>query len=714
MKKQSRFGRQGASTPKRLWAAAVVAALMAMVAPSSALAAKPGAPAGAGTFGVSDASASEGASGTTDMTFTVSLSAPVNAATSVKYATANGTAIAPSDYNATSGVINFAANETSKTFRVQIQGDALFETNESFTVNLSRPRGAKIGDKTGTGTIVNDDAAPAFSIGDVSVTEGNSGTVSANFNVTVTSSGAAASTVAYSTAAGTADGSDFTAGNGTLTFAVGDLSEMISVPVKGDIFDEEDETFVVTLSNPQGAVITDGEATGTILDDDEAPRLSISDTVAAEPADGGSNSALFAVTLSAPSQKTISFDYATAAGTATEGDDYTAGSSTLNIPAGQTQAQVSIPLAHDDVSEVPNETFVVNLSNPVNAQLHDSSGQGTILDFDALPVVSANVVSVQEGDEGATAATVTVGLSIESSEAISVDYATNPGTAGEVSDYAPSGGTLSFAAGERTKTVQIDVQGDAVDELDEQFAVALSNATGGSASAGAAGSVTVLDDDATPAVSVSDITVSEVGSGSAKVVFTLTTSGASDRDISASYTLENGTALSGFDYAGQTGTVTIPAGATSANLEVTVYGDSKDEANEDFFVQLSDFENATGGKDRGKGTIVDTDKSRSATSIKVRKKSAAMVVKGMQRKPRPGQKMVVKLMKKKGTKWALVSTKRPVLSAATDVNGDGVKESTFKVRFKKPATAKLFKIVAKYAGDANNTASKATRKVRYR
>ena len=102
------------------------------------------------------------------------------------YATANGTAtLADNDYQANSGTLTFAANETTKQITVLVNGDTTFETDETFTVHLS-DAGATISTADGTGTIVNDDAAPSFSIDNVSHNEGNSGTTAYVFTVTKT------------------------------------------------------------------------------------------------------------------------------------------------------------------------------------------------------------------------------------------------------------------------------------------------------------------------------------------------------------------------------------------------------------------------------------------------------------------------------------------------------------------------------------------------
>src|SRR5262249_7258399 len=144
----------------------------------------------------------EGNTGTTAFVFTVSLSAPSNQAVSVNYATADGTATAGSDYQATSGTLTIPAGQTSGTITVWVNGDRLAEANETFTVNLSAPTNATITDGTGVGTIADDE--PRISIGDTTVTEGNTGGTSATFMVILSAVYDVPVTVQYSTANGTA------------------------------------------------------------------------------------------------------------------------------------------------------------------------------------------------------------------------------------------------------------------------------------------------------------------------------------------------------------------------------------------------------------------------------------------------------------------------------------------------------------------------------
>src|SRR5205823_14054025 len=107
----------------------------------------------------------EGDSGTTNANFIVTLSAASGRTVVVNYATADGTATAPSDYVAilTTG-LTFNPGETIKTITVLVNGDIVDEPNETFTLNLSNPTNATVPTATGTGTIVNDDTPPTVTL----------------------------------------------------------------------------------------------------------------------------------------------------------------------------------------------------------------------------------------------------------------------------------------------------------------------------------------------------------------------------------------------------------------------------------------------------------------------------------------------------------------------------------------------------------------------
>jgi concanavalin A-like lectin/glucanase superfamily protein/Calx-beta domain-containing protein len=224
-------------------------------------------------FSINDVSHNEGDASTTSYAFTVTKTGSTAVNATVDYATANGTATAPSDYTAipTTG-LTFLPNETTKTVTVMVNGDTTYETDETFTVELSNAGNATISDANGAGTIVNDDAAPVFTIDDVTQNEGNSSTTAFTFTITKTGSTAVSSSVTYETVNGSATApSDFTAIAPTLlTFAPAETSKQVTVLVNGDSSVEPDEMFTVHLSTPTDATISDADGTGTITNDDVA------------------------------------------------------------------------------------------------------------------------------------------------------------------------------------------------------------------------------------------------------------------------------------------------------------------------------------------------------------------------------------------------------------------------------------------------------------
>ncbi len=197
--------------------------------------------------------------------------------------------------------MTFNPGQVSRTITIQVNGDVLDEINETFFVNLSNASNATIADPQALGTINDDDAFPTVSVGDAVVVEGDSGTATASFTVSLNAPSGRALFVDYATADGTAvSPADYVATNGTLTFAAGETSKTVTVVVNGDQLDEIDETFTLGLSNGVNVTIGDGSGLGTITDDDALPALTIDDVTVAE-GDSGAIAANFTVTLSAAS-----------------------------------------------------------------------------------------------------------------------------------------------------------------------------------------------------------------------------------------------------------------------------------------------------------------------------------------------------------------------------------------------------------------------------
>jgi Calx-beta domain-containing protein/List-Bact-rpt repeat protein len=235
---------------------------------------------------VNDVTVNEGASGTVNAAFAITLSGPVSQQVTVAWATADGTATSGSDYNAASGTATFSPGQVTKTVIVQVKGDPATELNEFFTVELSAPVNAAIADGSGRGTITNDDAA-TLRVGDVTVNEGNSGTVNASFVITLSGPMSQQVAVAWATADGTAVApADYNAAGATATFSPGQVTKTVIVQVKGERVVEPNEFFTVVLSSPTNATIADGSGRGTITNDDTAGAAPASGAAAAGPSEG--------------------------------------------------------------------------------------------------------------------------------------------------------------------------------------------------------------------------------------------------------------------------------------------------------------------------------------------------------------------------------------------------------------------------------------------
>ena len=566
-------------------------------------------------------SVSEGDSGSTNLTYTVSLDAESGKQVTVGYAEGTGgTATAGTDYTALAGgTLTFAAGETSKTVTVTVTGDTLDEPNETVAVKLSGATNASISTARGTGTITDDDGEPSLSIDSPSVAEGDSGSVNLTYTVSLGAESGKQVTVGYADAGtGTAtSGTDYTAlASGTLTFAAGETSKTVTVSVTGDTTDEPNETVAVTLSGAANASIGTGTGTGTITDDDGEPSLSIDSPSVAE-GDSGSVNLTYTVSLGAESGKQVTVGYAEGTGgTATAGTDYTAlAGGTLTFAAGETSKTITVSVTGDTTDE-PNETVVVTLSGATNASIGTATGTGTITDDDGEPSLSIDSPSVAEGDSGSVNLTYTVSLGAESGKQVTVGYAEGTGgTATAGTDYtALASGTLTFAAGETSKTVTVTVIGDTLDEPNEMVAVTLSGATNASI-ATATGTGTITDDDGEPSLSIDSPSVAEGDSGSVNLTYTVSLDAESGKQVTVGYAdAGTGTATSGTDYTAlSSGTLTFAAGDTSKIITVSVTGDTTDEPDETVAVKLSGAANASIATATGTGTITDDDGAPSVT-----------------------------------------------------------------------------------------------------
>jgi hypothetical protein len=601
-------------------------------------------------FTIGNVSQIERNSGVSTFTFTVAKSGPTEMNAFVDYAYANGTTNRATgagfcatgiDYIKASGSLVFAPSETSKPLNVTVCGDAVFELDETFFVNLSNAFNATFGVSQGIGTILNDDAAPTLAIRDVLGVETNSGTTTFNFSVTRSGATEVGSTVDFATAPGVTNpasggaacgvGVDYVNASGTLAFSTSDTAKTLAVTVCGDAVFELNETFLVSLTNPTAASITAGQAVGTITNDDAPPKLAI-DNVSAPETNAGATTFTFTVTKTGTTELPVSVDFATANGSLNAaatgpscgaGVDYVSQNGTVTFGAGETSRPVTVSVCGDTVYEA-NETFVVNLTNPAGATLANSQGLGTITNDDAAPSFAINDAVVTEGSAGTVNATFTVTKTGETEVAASVDVATasgvlNPAVGGASCgagiDYVSRSGSLNFDPAEGSKPFTVAVCGDAVYEADETFVVNLTNLA--AATVGRSqGLGTITNDDAAPSFAIDDVVLTEGNAGTVNAVFTVTKTGATELAASTDFATAaagvnpatgGASCGGGVDYLSQWGTLSFAPAETSKTIAVPICGDTTPERSERFVVALTKPTAATIGDDQGLGTIRDDD-----------------------------------------------------------------------------------------------------------
>ena len=192
-------------------------------------------------------------------------------------------------------------------------------------------------------------------------------------------------------------------------------------------------------------------------------------------------------------------------------------------------------LVNGDLFDEGTETYFLNLSNPGNATILDNQGGGTIIDDDGEPQLSVNDVTVLETNTGSVNATFTVSLTPASGQTVSVGYSTQDGSATSPADFTGTGGSLVFTPGQTTRTFNVQVNGDLLDEIDESFTVHLSSPVNATI-ADDSGLGTITDNDVMPTLAIDNVTVPVEGnSGTVNATFSVSLNTPSGRAVSVDF-----------------------------------------------------------------------------------------------------------------------------------------------------------------------------------
>jgi hypothetical protein len=403
---------------------------------------------------------------------------------------------------------------------------------------------------------------------------------------------------------------DYEASATWLQFDPGQKQASIELVISDDAVFERDKTILVGLGEGRRIGLTSPDVAVVTIQNDDAPPVAQWEMPSQSVAENASW-ATATVRLSAASSEPVSVPY-TVAGTATSNADFILVNGILTVPAGATQASISIPLIDDAVDEV-DETIVLSLGEPIGELLSATLGEAqvhaiTLVDDDlAPPPTLAWTTAETQVAEGSGAVRLTAALSAATLTAVTVPY-TVTGSAERPADHSLADGTLTFPAGSTAAFLDFALTDDRFDELDETVVVRLGSPTGAVLGATVTATVTIADDDDSPvlAFAAASQTVDE-SAGSATIKVSL--SSASGLDVTVPY-LISGTATPGMDYAGlpPAGSLTFPAGSTTATLTFALINDADVDDDETILVLLGQPMGATlGATDVHTLTIADDD-----------------------------------------------------------------------------------------------------------
>jgi hypothetical protein len=503
---------------------------------------------------VSDIALHEGNTGVTPFTFTLSLSAPSGQWVYVNYATADGTGVAGTDYQAASGLASFAPGQTTQTVTVGVLANAVNQPNRTFFLNLSVPANATIARGQATATIIDDDPATHYTFSQPHATS-------------------------VDDMAGPGVFTQFSNINTNFTLSVRKFTTFLVPP--GTPYDErsvlESDVHTTPVASLASATFTFYESGYT---SNSAPVL-----IYGYVGDGW----LSTTDATSPAVLLGSYDPTAGLGLHTVGLD-AAGVRSLAGSAGWTGWLGIRLVGPSDTNTQLNSTYAANPPT---------------LDFNLgapppLPTVSVNDVTAVEGTSsgvgggtGTTPFTFTVTLSQPSSGPVTVAYQTADGTARSGygnNGYVATGGALVFAPGQTQLTVTVPVYADNMWEPNQTFSLQIGAAN--AAVARGTGTGTILDDDPVPQVGVANTGLPEGNSGISYASFAITLTNPEYQPVTIHYTTVDGTALANRDYVPASGTVTIYPGQTAAYLNVGVIGNKIVEPNKTFYLALTSADTA--------------------------------------------------------------------------------------------------------------------------
>jgi hypothetical protein len=531
------------------------------------------------------ASVTASTNGKTSMTFQVNMSTASELTTTVDYSTSDGTAVAGQDYTASKGVLTIAPGATSGTVTVPVLPQTIYGPPISFNLNLNDPTNGTVGTAQAVGTILNPVPQPSLSIGNVAALTAMSGLTPFTFTVSLSAPSKFQTTVAYATADGTAvAGTDYQSAQGTLTFAPGVTTQTFTVNTLPLTVNAPAKQFTVNLSGATNATIGVASGTATILNPVPPPKISV-DNVSLAASPTSATPFTFTITLSTATEQTVTAIYYTADNTAVAGVDYVATSGQLTFAPLQTSQTVTV-MANPANGGQPSKSFFLELTGLQNASAGLNQGVGTIEDLTGALSIAGNVTHTNV-TKGTIAYAFTVSLGFAVAQPVTVTVSTADGSAVAPGDYTALPPTvLTFAPGQTSQQVTVNVNGTALAASTKTFFVNLSNPSN-AILLQSQGVGTILSGVVAGTLQL-ETTAYTVLESAGTVTVNVRRRGGSAGGVSVGYSTSDGPgATAGVDYVPASGTVSFGAGQSSAPIVIQLLNNGLISGPKQFSITLS-------------------------------------------------------------------------------------------------------------------------------
>ncbi|MEK7412903.1 MAG: Calx-beta domain-containing protein, partial [Planctomycetota bacterium] len=519
--------------------------------------------------------------------FTISRFGPTTAALTVNLTRA-GTATNGVDYALLPPTVTFPIGTTSVTLPVLPIDDTLAEINEAVLVTIAAGTGYAVTSPSNASVTITDNEPPTVSIAatDTSASEPLLTSGNGVFTITRTGPTSAPITVTYAITGTATMSSDYTSApvGTTLTILAGSATATITVIPLQDTILEPDESVIVTIQPVAGYAMGAVAATVTILDD-ESPVFTVvaKDASASET---GTDTGQFQINRLGNKAPVLTANY-TISGTATSGTDFTALSGTLAFAANAVSGLITVTPITDTIAE-GDETVIMTLATGTGYSVGTPAASTVIIRDDewTVHIAATDAVAFEPTTDTGTFTITRTGIaSMTTATALTVAY-TVSGTATAGADYATLTGTVTIPAAVATVTIIVTPMDDTLVEGPETVIVTLSPSSLYLLGATAIATVTIGDNDPPPptvSMTTPDTSAAEAALDPGR--FTITRTGVTTAALTVTYVI-TGTATAGTDYVSLSGTVTIPIGAASANVDVTPIEDALSEASETVILTL--------------------------------------------------------------------------------------------------------------------------------